>query len=174
MCGRIVQSSSPADLAIVPGIFASENYGNHPPRWNVAPSQYFRVIRRDEKAGDISFQPLKWGLIPLWTKDDKGGRKSINAKAETVAILPSFRSAYKRRRCIVPVDGYYECAMVEVGFKQPYAIAMQNRKPFGVAGIWEKWMGKQDEWLETFAIITSQPITHGAVSRPYANDFKGK
>ena len=77
---------------------------NHPPRWNAAPSQELLVIRRNHKIGEISLDPLRWGLIPNWCNDPQGGRKPINAECETVHTLPTFRDAYRSRRCILPVD----------------------------------------------------------------------
>jgi putative SOS response-associated peptidase YedK len=81
---------------------------NYPPRWNGAPSQDLLVIRRNHKTGEVSLDPLRWGLIPYCCEDPKGGRKPINAKCETVRTLPSFREAYRKRRCILPVDGFFE------------------------------------------------------------------
>ena len=81
---------------------------NYPPRWNAAPNQELLVIRRNHATAQISLDPLRWGLIPYWCTDPTGGRKPINAKAETLAKLPSFREAYRKRRCIVPVDGFFE------------------------------------------------------------------
>ena len=101
-----------------------------------------------------SLDLLKWGLIPYWCKDPKGGRKPINAKAETVGSLPTFRDAYSRRRCILPVDGFFEWRAAQGG-KQPYAIAMRDGSPFGIAGIWENWKDPASgEWVRTFAVIT--------------------
>ena len=154
MCGRIIQSSVPADLAIVSGLSASDQHNNHPPRWNGAPSQTILVIREDRKTNERTLEPLKWGLVPVWEKDIKKARKPINAKAETVASLPSFRSAYKSRRCIVPVNGYYEWYANDDGPKQPYAMAMADNSVFGMAGIWEGWKAPDGEWLKTFAIVT--------------------
>jgi putative SOS response-associated peptidase YedK len=86
---------------------------NYPPRWNGAPSQYLLVIRRNHQRGQVSLDALRWGLIPYWCDDPKGGRKPINAKCEIVATLPTFREAYWRRRCIVPVDGFFEWKAVK-------------------------------------------------------------
>jgi putative SOS response-associated peptidase YedK len=84
--------------------------------------------------------PLRWGLIPYWCEDPKGGRKPINAKCETVDRLPMFRDAYCRRRCIIPVDGFFEWKAIKgQKAKQPYAIAMKDGKPFGLGGLWENW-----------------------------------
>jgi putative SOS response-associated peptidase YedK len=106
---------------------------NYPPRWNAAPSQELLVIRRNHKTGEVSLDPLRWGLIPYWCKDPAGGRKPINAKGETVATLPTFRDAYRQRRCIVPVDGFFEWKAIKgQKAKQPYAIAMKGGAPFGI------------------------------------------
>ena len=105
MCGRVIQSSLPLQLAIVHGMNVAEGRAsNYPRRFNAAPSQDLLVIRRNRDTGEVSLDPLRWGLIPYWCKDPKGDRKPINAKAETVARLPMFRDAYARRRCILPVD----------------------------------------------------------------------
>jgi putative SOS response-associated peptidase YedK len=155
MCGRIIQASGPLRLAIVDGLSVVDSrYGNFRPRYNGAPSQEILVIRQNHETGERSLDPLKWGLIPYWCSDSKGGRKPINAKAETVATLPTFRDAYRRRRCIVPVDGFFEWRASKGG-KQPYAIAMKDGSPFGVAGLWENWREPvSGEWIRTFAIVT--------------------
>jgi putative SOS response-associated peptidase YedK len=104
MCGRVIQSSTPFRLAILDGLDVRDSrVHNYPPRWNGAPTQELLVIRRNHKTGDVSLDPLKWGLIPHGCEDPKGGRKPINAKSETVATLPTFRDAYARRRCVLPV-----------------------------------------------------------------------
>ena len=96
-------------FAIVDGMDVRDSrLHNHPPRWNAAPSQELLVIRRNHKIGEVSLDPLRWGLIPNWCNDPQGGRKPINAKCETVHTLPTFRDAYRSRRCILPVDGFYE------------------------------------------------------------------
>jgi putative SOS response-associated peptidase YedK len=139
MCGRVIQSSGPLRYAFVDGMNVRDSrVHNYPPRWNAAPSQELLVIRRNHKTGDVSLDPLRWGLIPSWCKDPTGGRKPINAKCETVHQLPTFRDAYRNRRCIVPVDGFFEWKAIKgQRAKQPYAIAMKDGAPFGIAGIWE-------------------------------------
>ena len=104
----------------------------------------------------VSLDPLRWGLIPYWCQDPTGGRKPINAKCETVHSLPTFREAYRNRRCILPVDGFFEWKAIKgKKAKQPYAIAMKDGAPFGIAGIWENWkQPASGEWIRTFAIIT--------------------
>lgn len=136
MCGRIIQSSSPLHLAIVDGLEVSDSrMGNIRPRYNAAPSQELLVIRENRKTGERSLDLIKWGLIPHWFTDPRGGRRPINAKAESVSTLPTFREAYAQRRCIVPIDGFFEWRAIKgARAKQPYAIAMKDGSPFGLAG----------------------------------------
>ena len=97
MCGRVIQSSGPLRYAIFDGVDVRDSrVHNYPPRWNGAPSQDLLVIRRNHQTGAVSLDPLRWGLIPYWCEDPKGGRKPINAKCETVDRLPMFRDAYRR------------------------------------------------------------------------------
>jgi putative SOS response-associated peptidase YedK len=157
MCGRVVQSSGPLRLAIVEGLNVSDSrMGNVLPRYNAAPSQELLVIRQNHKTGERSLDLLKWGLIPHWCNDPRGGRRPINAKAESVSRLHSFRDAYAQRRCVVPVDGFFEWRAIRgVRGKQPYAIAIKDGSPFGLAGLWENWKNPTTaEWERTFAIIT--------------------
>src|SRR5919197_1281130 len=149
MCGRVIQSSGPLRYAIVDGMNVREGrLHNYPPRWNAAPSQDLLVIRRNHRTGEISLDPLRWGLIPYWCADAKGGRKPINAKCESVRDLPTFREAYRKRRCIVPLDGFFEWKAIKgQKAKQPYAIAMKDGAPFGLAGIWENWNVRPETWV---------------------------
>ena len=157
MCGRVIQSSGPLRLAIVEGLDVSvSRMGNVRPRYNGAPGQELLVVRENHKTGERSLNLIKWGLIPHWCKDPKGGRWPINAKAESVSRLLTFRDAYAQRRCIVPVDGFFEWRATKgARAKQPYAIAMKDGSPFGLAGLWENWRNPNTgEWERTFAIIT--------------------
>ncbi len=156
MCGRVIQSSGPLRYAIVDGLdIRDSRLSNYPRRWNGAPSQELLVIQQNHKTGERSLDFLRWGLIPYWCADPKGGRKPINAKSETVARLQTFREAYRKRRCILPVDGFYEWHSTKGG-KQPYAITMNDRSPFGIAGLWENWKDPATgEWVPTFAILTT-------------------
>ena len=157
MCGRVVQASPPDKLGlhIVEGLSPGDNrYGNVPPRYNGAPSQFLWVIRRNHETGERTLDLLRWGLVPSWCKE-RPKPPPINAKAETVAKLPMFRQAYAKRRCILPIDGFFEWR-AERGIKQPYAIAMKDRSPFGLAGLWENWKDPAtDEWIRTFCVITT-------------------
>src|SRR5690606_17679475 len=109
--------------------------------------QRLLVIRQHPETAERTLDYLTWGLIPHWVKEAKGGRKPINAKAETVASLASFRNAYRKRRCLVPIDNFFEWKGTK-GNKQPYAIGMKSDEPFALAGIWENWQrpGTQ-EWV---------------------------
>jgi len=144
-------------LAIVEGLDVSDSrMGNVPPRYNAAPSQELLVIRQNHKTGECSLDLIKWGLIPNRCQDLTGGRKPINAKAESVAKLATCSETYAQRRCIVPVDGFLEWrAMKGARSKQPYAIAMRDGSPFGLAGLLENWRNPNTgKWERTFAIMT--------------------
>jgi putative SOS response-associated peptidase YedK len=155
MCGRITQKSPPDQLGLQ--IVSLLEPLNVPPCYNGSPGQEHWVIRQHPKTGERRLDRLFWGLIPHWVKHADGGRKPINAKAETIARLPSFRDAYMRRRCLVPIDNFFEWKAIKgAKAKQPYAIAMKNGEPFALAGIWENWQPPgSDDWLRTFAIITT-------------------
>ena len=128
-------------------------FHNHPPRWNGAPSQELLVSRRNHHTGQLSLGPV----IPYWCEDPNGGRKPINAKCETVRTLRTFRDAYRRRRCIVSVDGFFEWQAIKgQKAKQPFAVAKKDGSPFGLGGLWENWKDPgSSEWVRTFAIITT-------------------
>ena len=153
MCGRFTQSDKtlPAlDLVVRDDIDSPER----PTRYNGAPSQDFWVIRRHPEMGAYHRDPLRWGLIPYWTREANGGRKPINAKCETVARLVSFRAAYAKRRCIVPIDNFFEWRKTTPP-KQPFAIGMGDGSAFGLAGIWENWKDPASgEFIRTFCVLT--------------------
>jgi putative SOS response-associated peptidase YedK len=114
------------------------------------------VVRYDGKAGERSLDLLRWGLVPFWAKDLKVGFANINAKAEGIENKAAFREAFQRRRCLVPVDGFYEWKKTRTG-KQPYAIALSDRRLMALAGLWENWRSTAGEWVRSFAIITTTP-----------------
>jgi putative SOS response-associated peptidase YedK len=159
MCGRITQKSPPDQLrlTILMGTPDDPRVTKAKPRYNGAPSQDLLVIRRHPKTGEYLQDLLRWGLIPNWTKEISPKLKPINATAERVATAPMFRDAYARRRCIVPVDNFFEWKAVKgAKAKQPYAIALKSGKPFGIAGIWESWKHPESgEVIRTFCIITT-------------------
>jgi len=130
--------------------------GNTPPRYNGSPGQEHWVIRQHARTGKRSLDRVWWGLIPFWIGEVSGGQRSINARAETITTLPSFRSAYKRRRCLLPIDNFFEWRAIKgEKSKQPFAIAMKSGDPFALAAIWENWQrpGTED-WVRTFAVVT--------------------
>jgi putative SOS response-associated peptidase YedK len=115
------------------------------------------AIRLDPETKQRSLDRLRWGLVPYWAKDEKIGFKTINARAETIDTAHSFRSAFKKRRCLIPADGFYEWKKV-TGGKIPHSIEMKNDSPFVFAGLWEGWENPEtQEWLRTCTIITGQP-----------------
>ena len=124
-------------------------------RYNIAPSQMIDVIFAPESERILS--QLKWGLVPHWAKDSEIGNRMINARAETLSEKPSFREAFKSRRCIIPASGFYEWQKQTKGAKQPFYFYLKEKEVFGFAGLWESWLDKTtgDE-LETCTIITTE------------------
>lgn len=129
---------------------------NLQPRWNVAPTQQAPVVRL-RKDGSRELRMLRWGLVPFWAKDDRGGARMINARGETVAEKPAFREAFKARRCLVPADGFYEWETLgATPSKQPLLFRMADGRPFAFAGLWERWHPKDGGTpLETFTIVNT-------------------
>jgi putative SOS response-associated peptidase YedK len=125
------------------------------PRYNVAPSQPVAVI---PNTGDHTVSMYKWGLIPSWSKDPSIGERMINARAETLAEKPSFRNAFRRRRCLILADGFYEWKQDPARkSKQPMYIQLKNAQPFAFAGLWEVWKPQQGEEVRSCTIITTEP-----------------
>lgn len=153
MCGRFVglrslhelKKTFPIDQATCE---VTENY-------NVAPSQKVLAIIKYEKENWL--EKLHWGLVPFWAKDISIGNKLINARAETIASKPSFRNAFKKRRCLIPADGFYEWKGPK-GQKQPVFITLPESKPFAFAGLWETWRKKDDPdtMYKSCTIITTE------------------
>jgi putative SOS response-associated peptidase YedK len=155
MCGRYAITTAPEAilrLFQVPGPVP-----NFAPHYNAAPGQELPVIRHNPETGERVLGTLLWGLIPYWSKDRKIAWKCINARGETAKTAPSFRDAYKRRRCLIPADAFYEWK-ANGKAKHPYAIAMRDRRPFAFAGLWENWKDpKTSEWVRTYTILTTKP-----------------
>ncbi|MGG5808789.1 SOS response-associated peptidase [Falsiroseomonas sp. CW058] len=153
MCGRFFLQRDPAGLA---RYFETRNpTPNHPASWNVAPTQDSLVVRRHPETGQRHLDPLRWGLVPRWAKDAKDAAKLMNARADTLAEKPSFRDAFAKRRCLVPMDGFYEWRKDEAGGKQAYAVALASGAPMAVAGLWEGWKAPDGTWLRSFTVITT-------------------
>ncbi|MET0220902.1 MAG: SOS response-associated peptidase [Tardiphaga sp.] len=153
MCGRFVITSAPEALRRVFGYIEQPNF---PARYNVAPTQPVPVVIAQN--GARHFRLMRWGLLPSWVKDPRKFTLLINARAETVQEKPAFKNALRRRRCLIPTDGYYEWQTVGER-KQPYFIHPRAGGPMGFAGLAETWMGPNGEELDTVAIITAQAAT---------------
>lgn len=163
MCGRYFQARGAGDIA---RYFGTTNaVPNLVPSFNKAPTQDGLAVRRHPATGARHLDVLRWGLVPRWAKDAAGGARMINARGETVAARPAFRDAFTRRRCLVPMDGFYEWR-TEGGSKQPFACALRSAEPMACAGLWEGWQQPDGEWLRTYAIVTCgsagrQALLHG-------------
>ncbi len=149
MCGRYTITSAPEAIR---ALFRYPEQPNFPPRYNVAPTQPIPIVRLIE--GKRQFALVRWGLLPSWVKDPKAFTLLINARGESVIDKPAFRAAMKRRRCLIPADGFYEWKSV-AGRKQPYFIRLKSGAPMAFAGLWETWTGPDGEELETAAIVTT-------------------
>lgn len=150
MCGRFSQSLRSEAIAEAFQLIEAPDWQ---PRYNIAPTQMIPAIVAAE-SGNRQFKPLRWGLIPSWSKDPTIGAKLINARSETVAEKPSFRSAFKQRRCLILADGFYEWRK-QSGKKQPFYFRLENGSPFAFAGLWERW-DSEDSRLETCTILTTE------------------
>ena len=159
MCGRYLLRTALEELA---RIFRFIERPNLAPRYNIAPTLEVPVIRqRRAPAGQRTIASLRWGLVLPWADDPNSGPPLINARAETLLKKPAFRGAARKRRCLVPADGYYQWREGDAS-KQPYLIARRDRQPFAFAGLWERWGPRHDPAaaLDSFTIITTE-----------ANDF---
>ena len=161
MCGRFVSTSTSLSIADFFSLDAvEEQLLEAGPRYNVAPTALVRVVL--ERGESRVLTACRWGLVPSWAKDESIGVRMINARSETVATKPSFRSAFAKRRCIIPVDGFYEWVnLKESKTKQPYFIYSSAEEPLAFAGLWEEWRGDhvegaEDSVLRTCTIITTQ------------------
>ncbi len=161
MCGRYAITLPPEAMRDVFGYVEQPNF---PPRFNVAPTQPVPIVRKDDD-GQRHFVLVRWGLVPSWARE-VGAKPLINARGETVAEKPSFRNSFRRRRCLVPADAFYEWQARKDGPKQPYLIRRPDRAPFAFAGVWEHWQTPEGSELESCAIVTTganatlKPIHH--------------
>lgn len=144
MCGRYIIITSPDELR---RLFGYPDQPNFPPRYNVAPTQPIPIVRMTE--GQRRFALVRWGLMPPWVKDPKNFTLLINARGESAHEKPSFRNAMKRRRCLIPADGFYEWKG-----RQPYLVRRMGGGPLAFAGVWETWSGPNGEEMESAAIVT--------------------
>jgi putative SOS response-associated peptidase YedK len=149
MCGRFVQKT---DLKEAGKIFEAVIEAELRPNYNVAPRQPIAVIMED---GMRKIVEMQWGLIPHWAKNPSIANKLINARSETLAEKPSFKESFKSRRCLIIADGFYEWQTKE-GIKKPYFIFMKDKKPFGMAGLYDNWKNEEGKTITTCTIVTTE------------------
>jgi len=151
MCGRFTQHHDQSELEdrfkAIGSLFTIE------PRWNVAPGQAIAALVLHEPGNVRLFEPMRWGLVPSWARDVSIGNRLINARCETAAEKPSFRTAMKRRRCLVPADGFYEW---DRATRQPWHIRLVGGGLFAIAGVWEEWIAPDGSPLRTAALLTTE------------------
>lgn len=153
MCGRYFRHTPRDELAAA--FAAQSSVEDVAPGFNIAPSQSVLAVRFNPKSGLRTLDALSWGLVPHFVKDRSGAYKLINARAETVDVLPSYRDAFLRRRCLVLADGFYEWRKLGKK-KQPYAIARVDRAPFAMAGLWENFRDPATgDWFRTCTVVTT-------------------
>jgi len=150
MCGRFILFATPVEVGDLFDVAPVE----WPPRYNIAPTQSVLACRADPASGARALVPLRWGLVPSWAKDLSSGVKAINARAETVADKPTFRAAFKARRCLIPASGYYEWKH-EGKAKRPHFIHPARGGLFAFAGLWDVW-AKGAAPVESCSIITTE------------------
>jgi len=150
MCGRYTFTSAPEAMR---QLFRYLERPNFPPRYNIAPTQPIAIVRLVE--GARHFALVRWGLLPSWVKDPKAFSLVINARGESILDKPAFRAAMKRRRCLIPADGFYEWQKAG-DRKRPFFVHARTGTPLAFAGLWETWIGPNGEELETAAIVTTR------------------
>jgi putative SOS response-associated peptidase YedK len=153
MCGRYTLSSSGDEVAL---LFDLSEIPSLPPRYNLAPTQEAAVVRVPAPGAPRHLDFLRWGLVPYWADDPKIGNRMINARSEGVADKPAYRWSFRKQRCLIPTDGFYEWKK-EGKLKQPYHIRRKDRRPFAFAGLWARWKPKEGDGqlLDTFTILTT-------------------
>ncbi len=156
MCGRFARRSTQEVLADWFGV-EPEDMPFFAPSYNAAPQSTQPVVRLNVDLGKPEFVLMRWGLVPYWAKDAKIGYSTINARSEEVAAKPVYKEAFKKRRCLVPADAFYEWQRIDARMKQPFAFGMQSGDPYAFAGLWERWKPGEGEPLETFTILTTDP-----------------
>jgi putative SOS response-associated peptidase YedK len=152
MCGRYTLSSPGDEVAL---LFDLPEPPSVLPRYNLAPTQEAAVVRVKHSGGPRQLDLLRWGLIPYWAKEASIGSRMINARAESVADKAAFNWSFRKKRCLVAADGFFEWQKVGK-VKQPFLIRRQDRKPFAFAGLWSSWRNpEQGQWIESFTIVTT-------------------
>lgn len=156
MCGRYVVTTPGEVLA---ELFELDEKPHLTPRYNVAPTQEVAIVRArpPERGAGRELALARWGLVPFWAKERAIGNRLINARAETLAEKPAFRDSFKKRRCLIPADGFYEWQATD-GRKQPWLLRLRGGAPFAFAGLWSAWNDREKgAVLESCAIVTTTP-----------------
>jgi putative SOS response-associated peptidase YedK len=153
MCGRTALTAAPEDLRQAFGLDETPALAPH---YNVPPSQPLAVVRVLRGCTGRRLEPLQWGLVPFWAKDPKIGHKLALARIESVATAPAFREAISKRRCLIAADGFFEWLREGKGKhkSRPFFVRKTDRKPFALAGLWERWVSKDGEIIDSCAILT--------------------
>jgi putative SOS response-associated peptidase YedK len=151
MCGRFTLFEAEKILSREFGVSGIPTLS---PRYNIAPSQPVAAVRATPAGSGREIALLRWGLIPSWSKDSAIGNRLINARAETAREKPSFRNAFRRHRCLIPANGFYEWQRLERG-KQPYFVRMRDERLFAFAGLWDRWGSPDTGVIETCTILTT-------------------
>ena len=157
MCGRVKLEGDVSEIKIAFGIPPDYPTPNFAPSWNVAPTDQLPIVRYNPRTQGRTLDLMRWGLVPYWAKDIKVGFSTINAMAETIDTKPVFRDAFRRRRCLVPVEAYYEWKKLDAKTKQPYAFALAEGGFMALAGLWETWKSPAGEVVRSFTIATTVP-----------------
>lgn len=161
MCGRITYYMSPAEMTAAFRLFDTDGLESLRPRFNLPPTANLACVRQNTDSAEREGFVAKWGLIPSWAKDAKIGNSCSNARADTVDTKPAFRSAYKKRRCLVVANGFYEwdqiAPLAKGEKKQPYYFTLNDSQPMAFAGLWEYWKPEREEAVVSCTIITTTP-----------------
>jgi putative SOS response-associated peptidase YedK len=157
MCGRVKLEGDFSQLKIAFKIPDNQPALNFAASWNVAPADQLPIVRYNDKERHRALNLMRWGLVPYWAKDMKVGFANINAMAETVDTKTAYRTAFARRRCLVPIEAFYEWKKLGPKKKQPYAFALAGGGLMALAGLWENWKSPAGEWVRSFTIVTTTP-----------------
>jgi putative SOS response-associated peptidase YedK len=154
MCGRYTITVTMEEMMLY--YFADRpQVPFHLPRYNVAPTQLVPAVVNDGRRNRLGL--LKWGLIPPWAEDERAGSRMINARAETLEERPAYREAFRRKRCLIPADGFYEWKTATDGGKRPYRIRLKDGGLFSMAALYETWIAPDGRRIGSFAIVTTEP-----------------
>lgn len=150
MCGRFTLRTPASELVEIFRLVRNMEFS---PRYNIAPTQPVAAVRQTPTGREMV--ALHWGLIPWWSKDRRGAARMINARSETVATKPAFRTLFRSRRCLIPADGFYEWQKTTGRSKQPYFISLREERPFAFAGLWDRWEDPESSVVESCTILTT-------------------